>query len=194
VLDPVEPAQLRTPRLLLRSWRPEDRAPFAELNADPLVMEHFPAPLSPLESDLMVDRIEEQLGQEGWGLWAVEIVDTGDFAGFVGLNRPSFTAHFTPAVEVGWRLAHRHWHQGYASEAARAALDYGFSSLDLEEIVSFTSTSNLRSQAVMERLGMQRDPGDDFAHPRLPPDHRLSPHVLYRMPRSIWRARSEAPS
>ncbi|MGC2191571.1 MAG: GNAT family N-acetyltransferase [Candidatus Dormiibacterota bacterium] len=188
--NPVEPAKLRTLRLLLRTWRPQDRAPFAALNADPQVMAHFPNPLSRAESDLMVDRMEAQLRLQRWGLWAVEITDTGEFAGFVGLNRPSFTARFTPAVEVGWRLAHRHWHHGYASEAARAALDYGFESLHLDEIVSFTSTSNLRSQHVMERLGMHRDPADDFDHPRLPPDHRLSRQVLYRLSSSTWSARS----
>jgi RimJ/RimL family protein N-acetyltransferase len=107
--NPVEPATLRTLRLQLRSWRPEDRAPFAALNADPLVMEHFLAPLSREESDRMVDHMDGQLHREGWGLWAVEITDTREFAGFVGLSRPSFTARFTPAVEVGWRLAHRHF-------------------------------------------------------------------------------------
>jgi len=172
--------------LLLRAWRPEDRAPFAALNADPTVMEHFPAPLSLGESNQMADRIAERFARDGWGLWAVEVTVSGGFAGFVGLNRPRFSARFTPAVEVGWRLAQSYWHQGYATEAARAALAFGFEWLELEEIVSFSSKSNLRSQRVMERLGMRRNASDDFAHPGLPPGHPLGPHVLYRLSRSEW--------
>ncbi|HVB52749.1 MAG TPA: GNAT family N-acetyltransferase [Candidatus Acidoferrales bacterium] len=188
-----DPAELRTTRLLLRAWRREDREPFAALNADPAVMEHFPAPLSRSQSDLLVDRIKEQFSKEGWGLWAVEVTATGGFAGFVGLNRAAFAARFTPAVEVGWRLAHQYWHHGYATEAARAGLTYGFEALDLAEIVSFTSASNLRSQRVMERLGMQRNPEDDFTHPGIPAGNPLSRQVLYRLARSAWKA-SSAPS
>ncbi len=180
--------ELHTLRLRLRAWRPEDRESFATLNADPTVMEHFPEPLSHSQSDLLADRIEEHLQKEGWGLWAVEVARTQAFAGFVGLNRPAFQARFTPAVEVGWRLPRQYWGNGYATEAAEAALAYGFQSRGLAEIVSFTSTGNLRSQRVMEKLGMRRNPEDDFDHPGLPRDHRLCRHVLYRLTRSDWTA------
>ncbi len=184
----AQPVELRTPRLLLRAWRQEDRVPFAALNADPAVTEYFPGPLRRSQIDLLVDRIEEQFRINGWGLWAVEVVATEYFIGFVGLNRASFPAPFTPAIEVGWRLAHQYWHQGFATEAAQAALAYGFATLELTEIVSFTSASNLRSRRVMERLGMRRNAEDDFAHPGVPPDHSLSRHVLYRLTGSEWTA------
>jgi RimJ/RimL family protein N-acetyltransferase len=177
--------ELRTERLLLRRWRPEDRAPFAALNVDPAVMEHFPAPLTRAESDAMADRIETGFAAHGFGLWAVEVTEpgdlTGEFIGFTGLNVPSFEAHFTPAVEIGWRLARPAWGHGYASEAARRALAVGFDDYHLAEVVSFTSTTNLRSQAVMRRIGMTRDPAGDFDHSRLPPGHPLQRHVLYRI-------------
>ncbi|MDA0563478.1 GNAT family N-acetyltransferase [Streptomonospora sp. S1-112] len=173
--------RLRTARLILRPWRPEDREPFARLNADPRVMEHFPAPLTRAQSDALADRIEARMAAEGFGLWAVEVAATGAFIGFTGLSRPAFTAHFTPAVEVGWRLAHHAWGQGCATEAATAAVHHGFTRAGLGEIVSFTAVDNLRSQAVMRRLGMTRDPADDFDHPDLPPGHRLRRHVLYRL-------------
>lgn len=185
------PAPLRTNRLILRTWQPSDREPFAELNADPGVMEHFPAPLTPPQSDRLADRIEDLWRVNDWGLWAVQIAEDQSFAGFVGLNRAEFSAPFTPAVEVGWRLARQHWGQGYATEAARAALSYGFQELDLLEIVSFTSTTNSRSQRVMAKLGMQRDPGDDFDHPGIAPGNRLRRHVLYRLARSDWASRGQ---
>jgi ribosomal-protein-alanine N-acetyltransferase len=171
---------LRTDRLILRSWTPADFPAFAELNADPEVMEHFPATMTRQDSDAFATRITQHLDEHGWGLWAVE-VPPGRFAGFTGLARPSFQAHFTPAVEVGWRLARWAWGHGYASEAARLALDVGFNQLGLTEIVSFTTVSNVRSQAVMRRIGMTRDPRDDFDHPNLPADHPLRRHVLYRI-------------
>lgn len=179
----AEPVALRTERLLLHRWRDGDRAPFAELNADPEVMEHFPAPLTAAESDAMVARIEATFDDRGFGLWAVEVTATGAFTGFVGLWPVGFDAHFTPAVEVGWRLARAHWGRGYATEAARAATADGFGRLGLAEIVSFTAVVNLPSQRVMERLGMTHDPRDDFDHPALPPGHRLRRHVLYRLAR-----------
>ena len=189
---PVEP-ELRTPRLLLRRWRDTDRRPFAALNADPLVMEHFPAPLRPEESDDLVDRIESGFEERGWGLWAVEVPGTATFAGFIGLNPAIFDARFTPAVEVGWRLAREHWGRGYATEGARAALSFGFDELALDEIVSFTSDGNTRSRRVMERLGMRRDPADDFENPNLPDGDPLRPHVLYRLDRESWQ-RDAAPA
>jgi RimJ/RimL family protein N-acetyltransferase len=182
---------LHTDRLILRAWQASDREPFAELNADPVVMEYFPAPLTPAQSDRFADRIEDLWRINGWGLWAVQIAKDQSFAGFVGLNRAEFSAPFTPAVEVGWRLARQHWGQGYATEAARAALGYGFQELDLLEIVSFTSATNTRSQRVMAKLGMQRDPGDDFDHPGIAPGDRLRRHVLYRLTRSAWTSQGQ---
>jgi ribosomal-protein-alanine N-acetyltransferase len=176
-------AELRTERLVLRQWRPADRAPFAALNADPEVMAYFPAALTRKQSDALVDAVEAHIEREGWGLWALEVRDTGAFAGFTGLARPRFDAHFTPAVEVGWRLARAAWGHGYATEAARAAAAFGFDALELSEIVSFTAAGNRRSRAVMERLGMTHDPADDFDHPALPEGHPLRRHVLYRLTR-----------
>ncbi|MDH2443746.1 GNAT family N-acetyltransferase [Amnibacterium sp. CER49] len=172
-----------TERLLLRRWRDDDRAPFAALNADPEVMRHFPARLSREESDALIDRIEQHFDRHGYGLWALERRDTGEFLGFTGLAVPRFEAHFTPAVEVGWRLARSAWGAGYASEAARAALAVGFGDAGLDEIVSFTVPANTRSRAVMERIGMTHDERDDFDHPGLPEGHPMRPHVLYRIGR-----------
>jgi ribosomal-protein-alanine N-acetyltransferase len=170
-----------TARLLLRQWRESDREPFAALNADPEVMRHFPAPLSRAESDAFVDRVAAAVEETGWGLWAVEERASGRFLGFTGLAVPRFTAHFTPAVEVGWRLARSAWGHGYATEAARAAVAVGFTELGLEQLVSFTVPANLRSRAVMERLGMTHDESDDFDHPALAADSPLRRHVLYRL-------------
>jgi RimJ/RimL family protein N-acetyltransferase len=181
---------LTTDRLLLRPWRDADRAPFAALNADTEVMRYFPLPLTREESDTFADSIEASLEARGWGLWAVEVVDVAPFIGFVGLNVPGFDAVFTPCVEVGWRLAKEHWGKGYASEAARAALAFGFDRAGFDEIVSFTSVENRPSQAVMVRIGMTRDPRDDFDHPRLPEGHWLRRHVLYRLTRQQWLAKS----
>jgi len=173
--------QLRTTRLLLRGWRDSDLAPFAALNADPEVMEHFPSTLSRVQSDGFADRIVAGLKRRGWGLWALEENSTGAFIGFVGLNPVPFEAPFTPAVEIGWRLARPYWGSGLATEAACAVLAHAFGPLGLEELVSFTSTTNLRSQRVMQKLGMRHDPADDFDHPTLPEGHRLRRHVLYRI-------------
>jgi RimJ/RimL family protein N-acetyltransferase len=175
--------ELRTERLLLRRWREADREPFAALNADPAVMEHFPATMSRAESDGLVDRIEAAFEERGFALWAVEVAVDGGFAGFVGLAQVRFEARFTPAVEVGWRLARERWGRGYATEAARAVIAFGFEEVGLEEIVSFTAPVNVRSWRVMERLGMTRDPAGDFDHPAVPPGHPLRRHVLYRLAR-----------
>lgn len=174
---------LQTDRLCLRRWYPSDRAPFAALNADPRVMEYFPGAMSREESDALVTRIEDHFDQHGFGLWAVEIPNVVPFAGFIGLAIPRFTAHFTPCVEIGWRLAAEHWGHGYASEGARAVLTFGFEALEVPEIVSFTALANLRSRRVMERIGMIHDPADDFDHPALPEGHPLQRHVLYRCAR-----------
>lgn len=178
--------ELRTSRLLLRRWRPEDLEAFAAMNADPEVMALFPAPLDRASSEAMVGRIEAGFAEHGFGLWALEVVSSGDFIGFTGLSVPGFEAAFTPAVEIGWRLARRAWGQGYATEAAAATLDAAFGPLGLTEVVSFTSVGNGRSQAVMRRLGMTHDPAEDFDHPRLPPNHRLVRHVLYRTTAARW--------
>jgi RimJ/RimL family protein N-acetyltransferase len=181
----AEPS-LRTPRLCLRPWRDQDLAPFAALNADPRVMEFFPKVLTPEESAARVSRIKEHFDVHGFGLWAVEVVGGADFIGFVGLNVTLFEAHFTPCVEIGWRLAFQHWGRGYATEAARAALDFAFHVLRLDDVVSFTVPANYRSRRVMERLGMTRAPGEDFEHPSLPAGHPLRCHVLYRLGRAAW--------
>jgi RimJ/RimL family protein N-acetyltransferase len=186
--------ELRTTRLRLRGWCREDLDGFAALNADPRVMAHFPQLLSREQSDLLAERIVSDLRSQGWGLWAVEVAATRSFAGFVGLSRPRFPAHFTPAVEVGWRLAHEYWGRGYATEAARAALGFGFESLGLSEIVSFTSVDNVPSRRVMERLGMRHDPEDDFDHPSLPEGHWLRPHVLYRLTSDEFKSSVQARS
>ena len=165
---------IATERLLLRQWRDEDLEPFAALNADPVVMEHFPATMAREASDAFADHNRERIAERGWGLWAVEA--DGAFIGFVGLNEPDFM----PGVEIGWRLARGAWGKGYATEAARAAAAYAFEELRLPEIVSFTATTNLRSQRVMERIGMTRDPSGDFDHPRVA-DPWLRRHVLYRL-------------
>jgi RimJ/RimL family protein N-acetyltransferase len=172
---------LSTERLLLRLWRADDREPFASLNADPRVMEFFPSVLSRFESDALAERIAAHIETHGWGLWAVEVPGATSFAGYVGLAAPSFTAPFTPCVEIGWRLAREHWGRGYAIEGARAALAFGFAALKLKVIVSFTVPANVRSRRVMEGLGMMRDPADDFDHPGLPVEHPLRRHVLYRI-------------
>lgn len=172
---------LHSSRLTLRQWREEDRQPWAAMGADPEVMEYFPASLDREQADAAFDRFSTVLAERGWGLWAVDL--GGQFIGFTGLAPVRFDAHFTPAVEVGWRFARSAWGHGYATEAARAALAYGFDELELDEIVSFTSTTNLRSRAVMERLGMTRDAADDFDNPNVEPGHPLRPHVLYRLRR-----------
>jgi ribosomal-protein-alanine N-acetyltransferase len=172
--------ELRTRRLLLRRWRDADRDAFAELNADCEVMEHFPEPLPREESDALVDHIEVGFERHGFGFWAVELVATSEFIGFTGLAVAQFEAHFTPAVEVGWRLKRSAWGHGYATEAARAAMTYGFDEVGVRQIVSFTPANNMRSRAVMQRLGMSYDPADDFDHPSLPLEHPLRRFVLYR--------------
>jgi len=172
---------LGSARIRLRRWRDADRDAFAAMNADPRVMEFFASPLSRPESDAMADRIEMHFGEHGFGLWAIEVPGVAPFIGFAGLSVPQFSAPFTPCVEVGWRLASAHWGHGYATEAARLALGYGFGTLALSDVVSFTSATNLRSRAVMERLGMRRDPAEDFDYPSFPEGHPLRRHVLYRL-------------
>ena len=177
--------EIETARLRLRQWRDEDREPFAAMNADPVVMEHFPAPLDRASSDRTLDKWRDEIASRGWSNWAVEERGSGEFIGFIGLTVPWRTLPFTPCVEVGWRLARAHWGHGYATEGARACLRTGFEQLGLAEIVSFTALVNTRSRAVMERIGM-RDANEDFDHPALPEGHRLQRHCLYRLARREW--------
>jgi ribosomal-protein-alanine N-acetyltransferase len=173
--------ELQTDRLLLRRWQSADRAPFAALNADPRVNEYLPGALSREQSDELAARIDANFDQYGFGLWAVEVCNVSAFIGFIGLTVPRFKAHFTPCVEIGWRLSADQWGRGYATEGARAALDFGFDVVGLREVVSFTVPANLRSRRVMEKIGMKRDPAGDFDHPSLPAGHSLLRHVLYRI-------------
>jgi RimJ/RimL family protein N-acetyltransferase len=183
----VRPIELETARLKLRSWRDADRAPFAALNADPAVMEYFPALQSREASDASIDLWQGQLESQGWSNWACELAESGEFIGFVGLTVPRRALPCSPCVEVGWRLARRFWGRGLASEAARAALGAGFERIGLAEIVSFTALANLRSRAVMERIGMQ-DAHADFEHPGVPVGHALRMHCLYRIDRRRFDA------
>lgn len=178
---------IKTKRLILRPWQETDLEPFASLNADPRVMEFFPSVLSREESDQLAMRIQITIKENGWGLWAVSVPEVAEFIGFIGLAAPTFSAHFTPAVEVGWRLAYPFWGKGYATEGALACLKYGFERLNLEEIVSFTAMQNMRSRAVMERIGMHYDLKDVFDHPKLPENHWLKKHVLYRLEAQEWK-------
>jgi RimJ/RimL family protein N-acetyltransferase len=175
--DPI----IDTDRLVLRRWHSRDLPSFSELNADPRVMEFFPATLTPAETEAMVKLIEERIDQHGFGFWAAELKQTQELIGFVGLNVPGYPLPFSPCVEIGWRLAHRFWGQGLAQEAARASLQYGFERLGLNEIVAFTASDNMRSRRVMENLGMLYDPQDDFDHPKIAEGHPLRRHVLYRI-------------
>jgi RimJ/RimL family protein N-acetyltransferase len=188
---------LSTERLILRRWRGSDRETFARINADPQVMEFLSHPLQRAESDALVDRIEAHFKEHGFGVCATGLRQDGSFIGFIGLNVPSFEAPFTPCVEIGWRLAQKSWGQGLATEGAREIARYGFETLDLKEIVSFTVPANIRSRRVMEKIGMIHDPADDFDHPQLRPGHPVpspavqaaSPSVSYQ-PRPVKRGRS----
>ena len=170
---------IRTSRLVLREWRDGDRDDWAAMNADPEVMEFFPATLDREQADAAFDRLSAGLVTRGWGLWAVE--HDGRFLGFTGLNPVGFDAHFTPAIEIGWRLRRDAWGQGFATEAARAAIRFAFDDLGIPEVVSFTSVGNARSRAVMERLRMTHDLLGDFDHPNVAAPSPLRRHVLYRL-------------
>jgi RimJ/RimL family protein N-acetyltransferase len=173
--------ELRTERVLLRRWRASDLEPCAAMNADPRVMENFPAPLSRRESAVFIGRMEGCFEDCGYGLWAVELPGEAPFIGCVGLLPVGKDLPFAPAVEVGWRLARAHWGTGLAGEAASAAIAFAFDRLRLRELVAYTAERNERSRRLMDRLGMRHDPAADFAHPGLPLGHPLAPHVLYRL-------------
>ncbi|MGH8381409.1 GNAT family N-acetyltransferase [Pseudomonas sp.] len=179
--------ELQSARLVLRQWQDDDLGEFAAMCADPQVMRYFPAPLTRLESAALIGRIRGHFNEYGFGLWALERKDTGAFIGMTGLLNVNFDADFAPAVEIAWRLARRHWGLGFASEAAWASLRCAFAQLGLEQVVSFTSESNLPSQKVMQAIGMQQDLDASFLHPKLPEDHPLRAHVLYRINRAQWQ-------
>ncbi len=173
------PIPIETPRLLLRAWRDSDREPFARMNADPQVMEFFPACLTREQSDGLVDRIESNMRRDGYSFFAAELRQTGEFIGFIGLSARPFD--FIPSPEIGWRLAAPYWNQGLATEGARAALRFAFDELGYREIIAYTAVANERSRRVMEKLGMNYNPADDFDHPRIAENHPLRRHVVYRI-------------
>lgn len=178
---------LETDRLLLRRWRDADRIPFQSMNSDPRVMEFMPALLTPAESDALAGRAQSHFDRHGFGPFAVELLETRSFIGYIGLYVPTFDAHFMPAVEIGWRLAFDYWGRGLATEGARAVVRHAFEKLRLDSLVSFTAPANLRSRRVMEKLCMAHDPHDDFDHPKLSEGHPLQRHVLYRLGRNEMR-------
>ncbi|OEZ49314.1 hypothetical protein JAB1_25040 [Janthinobacterium sp. MP5059B] len=180
--------ELMTPRLVLRQWRDSDLAPFAALNADPRVMAYFPTALSRDASDAMARRCSGLIDERGWGLWAVALRENDAFIGMTGLHIPAAQLPCSPCVEIGWRLAFDYWGQGYAQEAAQAALQAGYERLQLPEIVAFTALPNVRSSALMARLGMRREAAT-FEHPALPAGHALRTHCLYRLTRAEWLQR-----
>ena len=182
---------IESERLILRRWRPEDREPFARLNADPRVMEFMLSVLTREQSDAFANRIGAHFEQHGFGLFAVERRGEGSFIGFIGLQRANFEAPFTPCVEIGWRLAADLWNQGLATEGGHAVVRHSFEVLGLEELVSFTAVINTRSQRVMQKIGMGCNRAEDFDHPRVPEGHRLRRHVLSRLSRSDWRRASQ---
>ena len=172
---------IETERLILREWKDTDILPFYEMGQDPRVMEYFPSLWTMEMVKDFISRMKIQLVEKNYTLWAVEEKKAQQFIGFVGLNEPTWEAAFTPCIEIGWRIAFSFWGKGYASEAAKAVLDYSFNELELLELVSFTVTNNLRSRKVMERIGMSRETKDDFLHPKLDPHHPMAPHVLYKI-------------
>lgn len=173
--------EIDTTRLILRDWKEEDLLPFSELNRDPTVMEFMPKQLSKEESDELATKIKQELHFRPYGLWAVEVKGGAPFIGFVGLHYQDFEAHFTPCVEIGWRLRKEAWGQGYATEAAMAVLEVAFCEIKLDEVVSFTYRENMRSLNVMRKIGLKRDVGGDFMHSKMPKDHPLAPQILYRI-------------
>jgi RimJ/RimL family protein N-acetyltransferase len=177
------PLELHTRRCVLRQWKPSDLAPWAEMNADPEVRRYFSSIATEEQARGEAERCRDAIAQRGWGMWALEVPGVLPFAGFVGLAVPHYDAPWVPAVEIGWRLPRAAWGKGLATEAAQAALDFGFARLGLAEIVAITVPANAPSRRVMERLGMLRDEAGDFDHPRIEAGHPLRRHVLYRKAR-----------
>lgn len=189
----IDDIEVTTPRLWLRQWRETDRDAFAAMNADPEVMAHFPGTLTRFESDTWIDYVGGEIARQGWGLWAVQHIHTAGFVGALGLHVIEFETSFTPAVEIGWRLARRYWGHGFATEAALATLRVAFHQLGLDEVVSFTVPQNLSSRRVMVKLGMTLDPEAEFDHPRVDPERYpdLVRHVVYRLTAREWRAQHD---
>ncbi|WP_347455743.1 GNAT family N-acetyltransferase [Acinetobacter thermotolerans] len=178
---------ISTPRLILRQWQESDTAPFIQMCADEDVMRYFPALLTPEQSLQFIEKVTRQIDQHGWGLWAVELKETKEFIGFIGLQPQPKLFEFSPCIEIGWRLAKKYWHQGYATEGALTVLDYAFNTLDLNKVVSFTATVNTPSEAVMKKIGMVKT--QEFQHPKLPEDHPLCWHVLYEVNQSNYSSK-----
>lgn len=172
---------IETKRLILRTWNKEDAEAYFQINQDPKVIEFLRGPLTMEQVNDFIPAANSHQAKHGYTLWAVELKKTGEFIGFIGLNHLDFASHFTPTVEVGWRLGSQYWGHGYATEGAMASLDYGFKKCALKEIVSFTAPTNMRSIRVMEKIGLKRDINGDFAHPKLPIEHPLSRQILYRL-------------
>jgi RimJ/RimL family protein N-acetyltransferase len=181
----VQAIELVTARLRLRQWRESDREPFAAMNADPAVMEFFPSLQSRQASDASIDLWQSQFSSQGWSNWAIELLESARFVGFLGLSIPRRALPFSPCVEIGWRLARSFWGYGFATEGGRGALQVAFERIGLSQVVSFTTLGNTRSRAVMERLGL-RNTMQDFEHPGVPEGHALRPHCLYRITRQQW--------
>ena len=182
----IEP---ETRRLKLRQWQKKDYLPFAKMNADADLMKYFPSTLNKQESDAMADKIRTLIKTQGWGFWAVEIKEKGEFIGFTGLHKPQDNLPFLPCVEIGWRLAKEHWGKGYATEAAKAALEVAFYKLHIEQLYAFTAIQNNRSQAVMQRLYMINT-NKNFEHPKVPKKSGLKEHVLYKLTKKRWKEQS----
>ncbi len=181
----VKIVTLNTERLILLQWQPNDYAPFFELNNDPAVMQYYPNILTKLESDTLATKFRDLIEKQGWGFWSVKLKEDNQFIGFVGLNKPDTVLLFSPCVEIGWRLAKNYWGKGYATEAANAALKYAFETLQLDEVVSFTSVHNIRSKSVMEKLHMVNTM-QNFDHPNIPAEHKLREHALYKITKAQW--------
>lgn len=177
---------LKTERLILRPWRESDLEPFAKMNANPKIREFFISTQTPEQSNQSANIMAKEIESAGWGFWAVELPGVAPFIGCIGIRPVDFSAHFTPAVEIGWRLDEAYWGKGYAVEGAFIAMKYGFEILNLPQIVSFAATTNNRSRNIMDKLGMHREFGDDFDHPNFPPDHKHKRHVLYRIDKEEW--------
>ncbi len=179
--------ELKTDRLILRQWKEQDFPVFANMNADPAVMEYFPSMMNESESNMMAHRLQALIAEKSWGFWGVEIIDEQKFIGFVGLHQPTYKLPVTPCIEIGWRIAKEFWGKGYATEAARRSLKFAFEELDLNEVYSFAAMLNKKSWQVMQRLGM-KNMAANFKHPIIPEAHPLSEHVLYKITQEQWEA------
>jgi len=177
---------VQTNRLVLRQWRDDDRPEFSAMNADPNVMRYFPSTLNAQESDALIDRFSGDIDSAGWGFWAAERIDTGEFIGFIGINYSAEGLPFAPCVDIGWRLAAKHWGLGFATEGARGAMDYAFWQVNLNQLVSMTSVGNTASERVMQKLGMVKQAAN-FMHPALEDGHSLQEHLLYSITSKQWR-------